>query len=83
MSKLQEAGDAASRKVRRRILLRELERTGWNLAHVSDRLWMGGPSKVLQAIRALGLEADYAAAKASGRAKGKARKTRARVDSDD
>lgn len=75
-STLYAAGEAVAYEIRRRILAHELESTGWNLSHVADRLRLKSASKVLEAIRAHGLEADYERAKAEGRVAGKSRKVR-------
>jgi hypothetical protein len=58
-------GDAVSRALRRRLLLNTLKRCRFNLTRCSDLLRMTGSTNVLRAIRDLGLEAEYEAAKAA------------------
>jgi hypothetical protein len=69
-SALYAIGEAVAYEVRRRVLRAECERTAWNLSHVADRLRMKGAGKVLEAIRAHGLEIEYEIAKAAGVAGG-------------
>lgn len=62
-------GALASKAVRRRILLAELQAADWNLSAVSETLRMGGAGNVTKAIKDLGLERELAAARAAGKAR--------------
>lgn len=55
--------DAAART----LLLVVLEDQDWNLSATSEALRMGSAANVLRAIKQLGLEAEYRAAKAAGK----------------
>lgn len=65
-STLQFIGDLFSKNIRRRILRRTLEETGWNLSYAAEILRFRAGSKVLEVIRELGLEAEYLAKKQAG-----------------
>jgi hypothetical protein len=66
VSTLNYIGARVSAELRRVILLRELEATGWNLTHTADRLRMSGSANVLRAIKELGLTYAYEDAKRKG-----------------
>lgn len=79
-STLTAIGAMVSVALRRRVLLNELENTGWSLAHTGERLRIGYPANVVHEIERLGLVAEYEAAKASGKVKhGGRRKRRLRT----
>ena len=54
------------RDAQRAALLEELERQGWNLSRTAAALGLTGPSNVTRALKTLGLEDEYEAAKARG-----------------
>jgi hypothetical protein len=70
-------GELLSRRVRQWILLSELQRTEWNLAHTAERLRLGyGTANVMRAIKDLDLLPDYEAARAAGMIKRGGRRPR-------
>lgn len=75
-STLYAIGEVVAYEMRRRVLHEELVRTGWNLAHVADRLRFKSSGKVLCAIKAHGLIEEYERAKSDGVAPGKGRRPR-------
>ena len=58
-----EIGDAAKRAAQRAALLDELKAQDWNLSAVARSLGMGDASTVIRAIRKLGLDDEYNAAR--------------------
>jgi len=61
-----EVGRAAAKAAQRETLLDALKANGWNLTHTSVALTLGGPSAVIRAIKSLGLDREYDAAKKRG-----------------
>lgn len=61
-----EIGEAAKRDAQRSALLKELKAQGWNLSAVARELGMGDASTVIRAIRKVGLESEYEAARKRG-----------------
>jgi hypothetical protein len=73
-------GNLVANGIRRRMLLKELQATGWNLRHASDRLRLGyGTGNILRAIRDLGLSDEYERIKAEGKVQILGRKKRSLV----
>jgi transcriptional regulator with GAF, ATPase, and Fis domain len=64
---LTEIGRAASHEAQRKALLAELRRQRWNMSATARALSMTDTANVLRSIRALGLKAEYDAAKAAGK----------------
>lgn len=64
---LSEICDRVALKLRRDVLLWTLEKAGWNLSDVADRLRLGNASAVIREIRRCGLDDAYAAAKERGK----------------
>lgn len=62
-----EAGRKAAADAQRVLLLAELVAQDWNLSATASALAMTNSSNVLRAIRSLGLESEYEAAKAAGK----------------
>jgi transcriptional regulator with GAF, ATPase, and Fis domain len=66
-SKLSQRGDEAKRKAMREYLLESLQANDWNLSQTARSLEMGdGATPVITAIRNLGLEKQYEAARKRG-----------------
>ncbi len=63
---LAEIGRDASRKAQREALLATLEACGWNLSEAARRLRMGAAAAVIRSLRKLGLNREYADARARG-----------------
>ena len=63
---LAELGRDASRKAQREALLATLEACGWNLSEAARRLRMGAAAAVIRSLRKLGLNREYADARARG-----------------
>ena len=63
---LTQVGDEAAREAKRTVLLAKLQECGWNLTRTGEALELGAASAVINAIRALGLEAEYEAARKRG-----------------
>lgn len=61
-----DAGREVARAAQRTLLLAQLESQAWNLSAVAKALGMGTASTVIRAIRSLGLQEQYDAARASG-----------------
>ena len=76
---LSAVGNLVSAAVRRDLLFKELESTGWNLSHTAERLRLGNTSHVLRAIRELGLVDEYEQAKREGRGQRGGRRPRVEV----
>jgi len=73
-------GNLVSKGIRRRVLLQELQATGWNLCHASERLRLGrGTGNILRAIGDLGLSDEYERVKAEGKVRIHGRKKRSLV----
>lgn len=60
-------GERASLEARRAMLLRVLKECDWNLSATAEKLQITNASTVIRAIRDVGLEAEYEAAKKTGR----------------
>lgn len=63
---LAEIGRDAARKAQREALLATLEACGWNLSEAARRLRMGAAAAVIRSLRKLGLNREYADARARG-----------------
>lgn len=61
-----QAGEEARREAQRKLLLRTLRETGWNITRTAEALGMGAAPAVTRALKDLAPE-EYAAAKADGR----------------
>jgi hypothetical protein len=57
------AGEEASLRAKRELLLKTLDGCGWNLSAAADALKMPGASQVIRSIRETGLDSEYEAAK--------------------
>lgn len=56
----------AGEETMRALLLKTLKANGWSVTATSDALEMGGSANVLRAIRTLGLDEEYDAARERG-----------------
>lgn len=65
-SKLTLAGEAGALAAKRELLLKTLVACGWNLSRTAEELEMPGASQVIRAIRDVGLDAEYEAARKRG-----------------
>ncbi len=65
-SKLTQIGDDAKKAVMRKALLAELRRQGWNLTRTAEALDILTASAVIRAIKDLGLDDEYEAARRRG-----------------
>jgi len=72
---LAEIGKDAQREAQRKALLAELRAQDWNLSAVARELGMGDASAVIRAIRKVGLESEYEAARHRGDVRPGARQT--------
>lgn len=61
-----QAGEDARREAQRKLLLKTLRESGWNLTRTAEALGMGAMQAVTRALKDLAPE-EYAAAKADGR----------------